>query len=252
MAIPFLALTFSLHCIPTRENWQEDIHMGFALVLVRSAVAVLIATTIEAAEAAGDPVRGAHAFQACAACHSVEPGEHMTGPSLAHVWGRKAGTVEGFPRFSDALKRSGVVWNEAAFDAWLRNPAGFVPGNRMTFQGLPDGQTRSDLIAYLRRMSEGKAAAPSGATPALPDLKAADPTRRVAAMRYCGDTYYVTTASGQKFAFWEFNLRLKTDSTKHGPARGEPILVGAGMMGDRAQVVFANPGEISNFIKNQC
>ncbi|MFD2274302.1 hypothetical protein ACFS07_33485 [Undibacterium arcticum] len=40
-------------------------------------------------------------------------------------------------------------------------------------------------------------------------------------MRYCGDTYYVTTASGQKIAFWEYNLRFKTDSTKHGPARGQ-------------------------------
>ncbi|MFD2274301.1 c-type cytochrome [Undibacterium arcticum] len=73
--------------------------MDIALLLVRSAVAILIATAIAPAEAAGDPARGAHAFQACAACHSVEPGEHMTGPSLAHVWGRKAGTAEGFPRF---------------------------------------------------------------------------------------------------------------------------------------------------------
>ncbi|MFC3111307.1 c-type cytochrome [Undibacterium arcticum] len=195
--------------------------MDIALLLVRSAVAILIATAIAPAEAAGDPARGAHAFQACAACHSVEPGEHMTGPSLAHVWGRKAGTAEGFPRFSDALKRSGVVWNAAALDAWPRNPAGFIPGNQMTFQGLPNGQTRSELIAYLRLMSEGKGAAPSGATPALPNLKAADPKRRIAAMRYCGDTYYVTTASGQKIAFWEYNLRFKTDSTKHGPARGQ-------------------------------
>src|SRR5438128_10318067 len=127
--------------------------MGLALVLVRSTVAILIATAIAPAGAAGDPARGARAFQACAACHSVEPGMHMPGPSLAHVLGRKAGTVDGFPRFSDALKRSGVVWNEAALDAWLRNPAGFIPGNQMTFQGLRDGQTRSDLIAYLRRMS---------------------------------------------------------------------------------------------------
>ncbi len=53
--------------------------------------------------AAGDPMRGAQAARACIACHSFTPGRHMTGPSLAGVWGRKAGAAEGFERYSDAL-----------------------------------------------------------------------------------------------------------------------------------------------------
>ncbi|HZR01818.1 MAG TPA: c-type cytochrome, partial [Burkholderiales bacterium] len=59
--------------------------------------------------AAGDAARGASVFSACAACHSLEPGENLTGPSLAHVWGRKAGTLPDFHRYSEALQRSGVV-----------------------------------------------------------------------------------------------------------------------------------------------
>ena len=88
------------------------------------------------ATAAGDPSRGASQFQVCMACHSTEPDRHLTGPSLAHVWGSKAGTARGFPRYSDALKKSGIVWNEETLDKWLSNPEGFVPGNGMTFPGI--------------------------------------------------------------------------------------------------------------------
>src|SRR3954454_5595449 len=77
------------------------------------------------------------------------PAVIWTGPSLAGVVGRKAGTAPGFTRYSSALKASGVVWDAASLDAWLIDPAGFVPGNRMPFPGLPEAQARSDVIAYL-------------------------------------------------------------------------------------------------------
>ena len=60
-----------------------------------------------------------------------------------------AGTVEGFRRYSPALKGADVVWNEATLDAWIADPQAFLPGNRMVFRGLPDAQARADLIAYL-------------------------------------------------------------------------------------------------------
>ena len=63
--------------------------------------------------AVGDPVRGATIFQACAAYHSTTPGEHMTGPSLAKIWQRKAGMVEGFARYSEAMKHVDLVWTDA-------------------------------------------------------------------------------------------------------------------------------------------
>ena len=52
--------------------------------------------------------------------------------------------------------------------------------------------------------------------------------------------------------FWERNLRFKTDSSEDGPAKGAPAILRAGMMGDRAAVIFASPEEISGFISHSC
>ncbi|MGH8222151.1 MAG: c-type cytochrome [Woeseiaceae bacterium] len=225
--------------------------------LPRGAVLALLMLWALAAAAAGDASRGAQLFQNCAACHSASPGEHMTGPSLAGVWQRKAASAEKFSRYSEALKRSGVVWNEAALDAWLRNPAAFVPGNFMNVPGIADANARSDLIAYLRAVSErgsGPPKPPRGRSlrGTFPDLRKAAADASVAAIRHCRDTYWVTTASGKVMPYWEFNLRFKTDSSDRGPARGKPVMVGAASMGDRAQVVFAEPEEISKFIRTKC
>jgi len=84
------------------------------------------------------------------------------------------------------------------------------------------------------------------------NLKTVGPERRVQAISYCRDTYRVTTADGRTRAFWERNLRLMTDSSEKGPEKGAPALVPAGMMGDRADVIFATPEEINSFIKPQC
>jgi cytochrome c len=84
------------------------------------------------------------------------------------------------------------------------------------------------------------------------NLKNLDPTERVQKITHCGDTYKVTTANGKTRNFWERNLRLKTDSSSDGPQNGVPALMPAGMMGDRADVIFAAPAEISGFIKPEC
>ena len=71
-------------------------------------------------------------------------------------------------------------------------------------------------------------------------------------INHCGDTYKVATADGKTRDFWERNLRFKTDVSDDGPQKGTPALVPAGMMGDRADVIFASPDEISGFIAPQC
>ena len=202
-----------------------------------------------AAHAAGDPKRGAQVYRQCMACHSVAAGEQMTGPSLAHIWNRKAGGVEGFLRYSDPMKRADVVWNEATLDKWLANPEKFLPGTTMTFPGLKEGQARQDVVAYLKAVSEGKAREARGNKL---DLRKAPPEGQVTAIRHCGDTYTVDTADGKSQKIWEFNLRFKTDTGKLGPAPGKPVVVGAGMQGDRASIVFASPREISESIKQAC
>jgi len=217
----------------------------------KALIALMAIAPAGAAFAAGDAERGARVFSSCIACHTLEADRHLSGPSLAGVWGRKAGGVASFRRYSDALKQSDLVWEERTLDAWLRSPQKLVPGNAMQFQGLPDERARADLIAFLKAASEGKAARVPK-PPALPDLKKSSPVSTVASIRHCGDSYFVTNGKGQTLAFWEFNLRFKTDSGPSGPAPGKPVLVGQGMQGDRAQIVFSKPGEISGFIREQC
>ena len=200
--------------------------------------------------AAEDMERGAKAYQACVACHSLEPGRHFTAPSLANLFDRKAGTAPGFQRYSDALKGSSVVWNEKTLDAWLRDPATFIPGNEMTFPGIKDEKVRRDLITYLKVADSKPGARRPG--PRLPDLRKAPPEAIVKAARHCGDTYFVTTQDGKVHKIWEFNLRLKTDTSDNGPAPGKPVIVGAGMQGDRAAIVFAALREIGETAKEQC
>jgi cytochrome c len=83
----------------------------------------------------------------------VAPGVHLTGTSLARIWGRCAGTVDGFTRYSEALRRAAVVWDEHSLDRWLTNPQALVPGNVMTLPGLKDAQQRADLVAYLKAVA---------------------------------------------------------------------------------------------------
>lgn len=211
-----------------------------------AAYVALLALAAGAARGEGDAARGAAAFQACAACHSTEPGRHLTGPSLANLFGRKAGTSEKFLRYSDALARSGVVWNEQTLDAWLKDPAKFIPGNDMVFPGIKEDAARRDLIAFL------KTPGPQYAGQRLPSLKKAMPGDIVKAIRHCGDTYFVATEDGKTHKIWEFNLRFKTDTTGSGPSAGKPVLLGVGMRGDRAAVVFSSPSELGVFIKQQC
>jgi cytochrome c len=218
------------------------------------AAAVTLAALAPAWSAA-DANRGERVFGACAACHSLEPNRSMTGPSLAGLWGRKAGSVPSFPRYSSALQASGIVWNDKTLDDWIRDPQHLVPGNDMTFEGIKNDQQRADLLAFLKQATQpGHASASMGGMKGGGEvnLKTVGPEQQVRAVTYCRDTFRVTTADGKTRAFWERNLRLKVDGSNVGPEKGAPALVGAGMMGDRADVIFAAPEEISGFIKPQC
>jgi cytochrome c len=99
---------------------------------------------------AGNPEKGAEIYQQCIACHSLEPKLHLTGPSLAGVFDRKAGTASGFLRYSNALKNADVVWDVKSLDAWLKDPSDFLPNNLMSFKGISEPQARQDLIAFLK------------------------------------------------------------------------------------------------------
>ncbi len=225
--------------------------------LMLAAVAAMAVFQARAATPAGDPESGARLFRTCAACHSLAPGRNMTGPSLARIWGRKAGSLDSFARYSPVLKASAIVWDRKTLDAWLESPQGFIPNNRMKFGGIADAGQRADLIAFLREASAGRAspaalALSGGMAAHFHDLKKLGAARQVRSIRVCRDSYFVTTADGRTTAYWEANLRFKTDSTDTGPLSGKPVIMPAGMIGDRASVFCASPEEISSFIKRQC
>ena len=222
-----------------------------ALVAAGALAAVFNASSPALAAAAEETKRGEQAFLACVACHSLEPGRHLTGPSLASVLGRKAGSVAGFLRYSDALKRSGVAWDEKTLDAWLKDPNQFIPGNEMTFPGIKDDKARRGLIAYLKA-ADTIPAAQRVRGPRMANLKKARPESIVRTIRHCGDTYFVTTEDGKTEKIWEFNFRIKTDTSDSGPVPGKPVYLGVGMRGDRAAVIFAAPVEFGSFIKENC
>jgi cytochrome c len=226
--------------------------------------AITVTASLSPALAAdGNAARGQRAFGACAACHSLQPDQNMTGPSLAGLWDRKAGSVASFSRYSPALKSANIVWNDKTLDDWITDPQHLVPGNQMTFPGVKDARQRADLLAFLKEATQPRAsAAQQGASTGgmggmmgggqVPNLKKLDPAARVQEITYCKDTYTITTANGQTRKFWERNLRLKTDASGDGPEKNAPALIAAGMVGDRADVIFAAPEEISGFIKPGC
>jgi len=213
-------------------------------------IAALVLSAAHDAYAQGDAQRGAKLFQQCIACHTLEPGRNLTGPSLANLFGRKAGSVSGFLRYSDALKRSGVVWNEQTLEAWLKDPTKFIPGNEMAFTAIKDDAVRRDFIAYLKAADTMPGMQRTG--PRMPNLKKAKPDSIVKTIRHCGDTYFVTTGDGKTEKVWEFNLRFKSDTSNSGPDPGKPVLLGVGMRGDRAAVVFSSPSEFGAFIQQRC
>jgi cytochrome c len=91
------------------------------------------------------------AFAQCRTCHQIEPGKHGVGPSLAGVFGRKAGLAPGFA-YSDAMKNSGLSWDEASLERYLEHPMQVVPGTRMVFAGYADAAKRAEVIGYLKTL----------------------------------------------------------------------------------------------------
>jgi cytochrome c len=107
-----------------------------------------------AAHAEGDAAKGKAIYGRCSACHSLTPeGARPMGPHLHGLFGRTAGTVEGGHQYSDELKASGIVWDEATLDTYLAAPRTAVPGTTMML-AVPNAQERADLIAYLKEATK--------------------------------------------------------------------------------------------------
>ena len=114
---------------------------------------VVAAFLTASAAAAQDADQGKALFKKCAICHAVGAGaENKVGPQLNGLDGRKAGAVADFD-YSDAQKNSGIVWNEATFKQYIKDPQAMVPGTKKTLSGIKDERQASDLWAYLSQFN---------------------------------------------------------------------------------------------------
>lgn len=109
-----------------------------------------VATAVAAAEPATGLAEPA-AFAQCKACHSGEPGKNGIGPTLVGILDKKAGSVPDF-EFSNPMKTSALVWNEANLDRYLADPRSVVPGTKMAFGGIRDAAVRKEIIEYLKTL----------------------------------------------------------------------------------------------------
>ena len=115
-------------------------------IALASGVAFL-ATLAAGGVARDDTTIGRSVFEKrCTGCHALD--HEKSGPRLAGVVGRKAGTVPGFP-YSDAVKSSAVVWNESTLDKWLTDSETVIPDTDMAFR-LDNPVERAAIIAFLK------------------------------------------------------------------------------------------------------
>ena len=117
--------------------------------LARALALAALASALQASHAApGDAKRGEEIYSRCLACHALA--YDRTGPRHCALFGRRAGSVPGFA-YSDAMKRSRIVWDAKSLDRFIAEPLKTVPGTAMGYAGVKDARERADLIAYLER-----------------------------------------------------------------------------------------------------
>ena len=124
----------------------------------RVLAAVALATVAGVSSAApqdaplqGNPKNGETIYERCVACHALA--YDRTGPRHCGLFGRRAGSVQGFA-YSSAMKRSKIVWNEKTLDRFLAGALTVVPGTTMGYAGVTDQKERADLIAYLKQANQ--------------------------------------------------------------------------------------------------
>lgn len=128
--------------------WRKIALAVIALALTAGAMS---ASSAAATPLQGDPKSGELIYSRCQACHALA--YDRTGPRHCGLFGRRAGSVKGFA-YSDAMKRSKIVWTEKTLDRFLTNPLAAVPDTAMGYAGIPDRKERADLIAYLKHANQ--------------------------------------------------------------------------------------------------
>jgi cytochrome c len=123
--------------------------------MIRSAtLAVVFVLLMPVVVRAADTAAGQAAYARCKICHTLEAGGRSpVGPNLHGIFGRKAGTLEGYS-YSAAMKNSGIVWDDETLAKYLRDPRGSMPGNKMAFPGIKNDEEMANLLAYLHQATQ--------------------------------------------------------------------------------------------------
>ena len=120
--------------------------------LVLAAILVLLAPAAHGTDAP-DVQHGMKLWGKCRACHTVEPGgRNKVGPNLAGLFGRAAASLPDYD-YSEAMRRSGIVWTEKTLDSFLAATQEYLPGTKM-YGGLAVAADRRDLIAWLKQSTK--------------------------------------------------------------------------------------------------
>jgi cytochrome c len=120
-------------------------------LMTMTAIAVMSIAATATIAAAQDVAAGQHSFNKCLPCHAIGPdAENKIGPELNGLDGRHSGTAPNYS-YSDANKNSGIVWGEATFKEYIKDPAAMIPGTKMTCHGIKNDQEVSDLWAYVKQ-----------------------------------------------------------------------------------------------------
>lgn len=94
------------------------------------------------------------AFLKCAACHTVDlDGGTKIGPNLANIFNSPAGQVNGY-NYSEAMESSQIVWDRPTLMRFLGDPGAELPGTKMVFAGIENGDERSAIVDYLESLTE--------------------------------------------------------------------------------------------------
>ncbi len=169
-----------------------------------------------------NPAAGRAVFRKCQACHSLEPGRNLVGPSLANLLGRKPGSLPNYA-YSPAMKSANIAWDAASLDTYLADPQKAVPGNKMPFPGLKTDHDRKDVIAYLTSAGAsagGGRALPAAQAAAIPDAGPAAPAPKASPGAQ-------TRATDQTDAQPAYVADLKY-TLRSGIAEGRMVFIGVG------------------------
>jgi cytochrome c len=125
------------------------------IIAATLSVVLVSAAATQAAAQSGDATRGERLFnQQCKTCHTVEKdGRNGVGPNLFGIFGSKAGAVQGFS-FSEAMQKSGIVWDDKTMAEYLKDPKGRVPDGKMVYAGMKQQAQLDDVVAYLKKATQ--------------------------------------------------------------------------------------------------